>query len=245
VPRLETVPTRSEQVVDQLRRRIAAGEFPVGTLIPTEAELTLELGVSRNTVREAIKALTHAGMLGARAGYGTFVRETSDVAPTIARRIGDDHPEDVAEVRRLLEAEGARLAALRATPEQHDALRASLAARDAAADGPSYAEADAAFHRLLMDCSGNELLAELYRGMGGNEQGLARHRVPGSPRDLDSAAMRELDHSHTVIVDAVIARDPEAAERAARRTVDLAEDDARDRRTRDRAENSTEQKDPR
>ena len=68
MPRIEPVQTRSEQVADQLRDRIAAGEFPVGSLIPTEKDLAEETGVSRNSVREAVRALVHAGMLASRAG---------------------------------------------------------------------------------------------------------------------------------------------------------------------------------
>ena len=102
MPRINPQRTLSERVADQLRDRIAAGEFPVGTLIPTENDLAEEMGVSRNSVREALRALVHAGMLGARAGYGTFVTATSDLAPTLARHIDRDREQDVAEVRAIL-----------------------------------------------------------------------------------------------------------------------------------------------
>src|SRR6476619_2043778 len=95
----------SEQVADHLRRRIAGGECPVGALLPTELELTRELGVSRNSVREGVRSLVHAGLLGARAGYGTFVVTTSDLAPTLASRLEHDRAADIAEVRLLLERE--------------------------------------------------------------------------------------------------------------------------------------------
>src|SRR5690242_15823713 len=132
----------AEQVAAQLRRRIAAGEFPVGALLPTELELARELGVSRNSVREGLRSLVHAGLLGARAGYGTFVVATSDLAPALARRLEHDRAADVAEVRLLLEREGARLAAVRATAEQRAGLGAALLARAAASDGATYAAAD-------------------------------------------------------------------------------------------------------
>ena len=136
MPRLQQNVSLAEQVAGQLRRRIAGGEFPVGALLPTEHELAQELGVSRNSVREGVRSLVHAGLLGARAGYGTFVVATSDLAPTLARRLEHDRAADIAEVRLLLEREGARLAASRATPEQHRRLGEALDRRRAATSGP-------------------------------------------------------------------------------------------------------------
>ena len=206
--------TISEQVADQLRRRIADGEFPVGSLIPTEAELTNELGVSRNTVREALRSLVHVGLLGARAGYGTFVLATSEVAPTLARRLDHEQAADVAEVRLLLEREAARLAAIRRTPEQLERLRAAASTRIEQLGRPEYETADIEFHRILLEASGNALLAELYRGVGGNEQALLATRTTETvPSDIDDA--------HTAIVDAVAAGDPVAAETAAIHAVRL------------------------
>ncbi|WP_433042525.1 FadR/GntR family transcriptional regulator [Dactylosporangium sp. CS-033363] len=222
MPRLMPNVSLAEQVADQLRRRIADGEFPVGTLLPTEHELTRELGVSRNSVREGLRSLVHAGLLGARAGYGTFVVATSDLAPALARRLEHDRADDVAEVRLLLEREGARLAASRATPEQRGRLGEALAARAAATDGASYAAADIAFHRLLMEASGNALLAELYRGAGGNEQSLMRLNAPGVDLAAYAGELPEIDAAHAEIVAAVQARDPDAAAAAAERMAVLA-----------------------
>jgi DNA-binding FadR family transcriptional regulator len=228
-------PTLSDQVADQLRRRIAAGEFPVGALLPTEQQLTQQLGVSRNSVREALRSLIHAGLLRARAGYGTVVCATSEVAPVLARRIDLERAVDVAEVRLILEREGARLAADRATPTQRRQLREALAERSAADDGPSYGAADIAFHQLLLEASGNALLAELYRGVGGNEQALLPINTPSFDLAAESSRLRDIDIAHTEIVDAVAAGDPDGAAAAAQKTVDLAHDYARiNRRSRTR-----------
>jgi DNA-binding FadR family transcriptional regulator len=222
MPRLTHNVSLSEQVADQLRRRIAEGEFPVGAMLPTEAELTRELGISRNSVREGVRSLVHAGLLGARAGYGTFVVATSDLAPAMARRLEHGRAGDVAEVRLLLEREGARLAAIRATPRQRAELAEAFAARAAATDGPGYAAADIAFHRLLLDASGNALLAELYRGTGGNEQALAHLNSPDVDFPAVVGGLTEIDAAHAAIVDAVTAGDPDAAAAAAERTARLA-----------------------
>jgi DNA-binding FadR family transcriptional regulator len=78
----------SEQVVAQLEAQIAAGEWPVGSKIPAEPELVAALGVGRNTVREAVRALEHAGLLEPRRGDGTYVRATSDLGAALLGRGG-------------------------------------------------------------------------------------------------------------------------------------------------------------
>ena len=223
VTRIAPNVTLAEQIADQLRRRIADGEFPVGSLIPTETELAQELGVSRNSVREALRSLVHVGLLGARAGYGTFVLATNEVAPTLARRLDHERAADVAEVRLLLEREGARLAALRRTPEQIVRLEAALATRTEQIGRPGYEEADIEFHRVLLEASGNALLAELYRGVGGNEQALQALRGAA----VDGAGPTEIDEAHAAIARAVIAGDPAEAEAAAGDTVRLVNDAVR------------------
>lgn len=218
--RLEPNVPLSEQVASQLRRRLADGEFPVGTRLPTELELTAELGVSRNSVREALRSLVHAGLLRARAGDGTYVTATSDLAPAVARRIELDRAADVAEVRLLLEREGARLAASRATAEQREQLRQALAERAAAKDLPAYTTADIALHTLLLEASGNALLAEIYRGTGGVEQS---HRELDADKDFAVllTELADVDAAHLDVVEAVIAGDAAAAADAAERMVRL------------------------
>jgi len=218
--RLEPNVPLAEQVASQLRRRIAEGEFPVGTRLPTEMELVAELGVSRNSVREALRSLVHAGLLRARPGDGTYVTATSDLAPAVARRIELDRAADVAEVRLLLEREGARLAARRATAEQREQLRRALTDRSAAQDLSAYTAADLVLHSLLLEASGNALLAELYRGTGGVEQA---HRDLDPDKDFSvlAAELADVDASHADVVKAVVAGDADAAADAAERMVRL------------------------
>lgn len=225
--RISREPTLPEKVAQQLRSRIAGGEFAVGSLLPTESELSRELGVSRNSVREALRSLVHAGLLGARAGYGTFVRATSDLAPALARRVDLERDSDVAEVRLIIEREAARLAASRATAEQGQQLRVALEARLVCTDGPSYVAADVAFHRLLLEASGNALLAELYRGIGGNEQWLSRLNDPQVDFAGETGNLRDIDNAHAAIVEAVTVGDSDGAAAAVERTIELAEEYAR------------------
>ncbi|HEX8927924.1 MAG TPA: FCD domain-containing protein, partial [Actinomycetota bacterium] len=132
--------------------------------------------------------------------------------------------DDVAEVRLVLEREGARLAASRATPEQVQALTEALAARRAATDGPAYVAADIAFHRLLLESSGNQLLAELYRGTGGNEQDLLPLILADGGLAVVAPHLQIIDAAHDAIVEAVSAGDPDTAAAAAERMVRLVQD---------------------
>ncbi|HEY3482657.1 MAG TPA: winged helix-turn-helix domain-containing protein, partial [Streptomyces sp.] len=73
------VASLAAQLVDTLREQIASGEWPVGMRIPAENDLVKQLGVGRTTVREALGALVHLGLLEARRGDGTYVRASSEM----------------------------------------------------------------------------------------------------------------------------------------------------------------------
>ena len=223
MPKLESNVPLAAQVAEQLRQRIGSGEFPVGAKLPTEAQLAQDLGVSRNSLREGVRALVHAGMLRARAGDGTYVTATDALMPALRRRTTSERAVHVEEVRRLLEREGARLAALRATPEQRSALRAANTARIAATSGAEYMAADLAFHHLLLVASGNPLLCDLYRGTGGIEESL--HRVTPTDAAYAQFVRRRgpLDAAHDAVVAAVEAGDEQAAAQAALDSVLLSE----------------------
>lgn len=98
----------------------------MGERIPNESVLVDHLGVGRNTVREAVRALAHAGILDVRQGDGTYVRATSEVSGALRRLCGSELRE-ILQVRRALEVEGARLAALNHTADELGELRALLA----------------------------------------------------------------------------------------------------------------------
>ena len=67
-----------EQAVEQLRERIAQGDWQIGQSLPTEPELALQLGISRNTVREAMRVLAFSGLVEVRQGDGSYLRTAQD-----------------------------------------------------------------------------------------------------------------------------------------------------------------------
>src|SRR3954454_17828805 len=80
-----------EQVIDQLREQIGGGTWPIGAGTPTESELAALTGTSRNTVREAVQSLVHAGLLERRQGSGTYVLAASELAGAVSRRVATAH----------------------------------------------------------------------------------------------------------------------------------------------------------
>ncbi|GCE76331.1 FadR/GntR family transcriptional regulator [Cellulomonas biazotea] len=157
-----------DTAVDALRSRISAGEWPVGSRIPPEPALVDLLGVGRNTVREAVQSLVHAGLLERRQGSGTYVLSTSEMAVTMGRHIAEARQRDVVEVRRALEVEAARLAARRRTATDASAL---LDARDAravayrAGDIDAMVVTDLDLHRVIVRTAANPVLASLYENL--------------------------------------------------------------------------------
>ncbi|PRX98713.1 FadR/GntR family transcriptional regulator [Allonocardiopsis opalescens] len=198
-----------EQVIAQLREQIARGEWAVGDRIPTEPELAAQLGVGRNTVREAVRALAHAGLLEIRQGSGTFVRATSELEGALRRRVARARMREALEVRRALELEAARLAARRRTDDDlrrlDDAMRRRTEALSAGAI-PAFVDADVAVHRGVVAAAHNGLLSELYDHFG---SALRDSILSSIGERLDESD--RLDHQG--LVDAVRARDPEAAAR--------------------------------
>ncbi|NIK58586.1 FadR/GntR family transcriptional regulator [Kribbella shirazensis] len=154
-----------ESVGTQLREEITAGRWAVGARIPSETELVEELGVSRASVREAVRGLVQSGLLATRQGDGTYVtaRDATDVA--IRRRLVAADHSDVIEVRRGLDIVAAGLAASRRTRTDVKALNKALAARAAAGeagDEAAFVTNDVEFHLSVARASHNPVLIDLY-----------------------------------------------------------------------------------
>ncbi|MFG3507246.1 FadR/GntR family transcriptional regulator [Streptomyces sp. NPDC047821] len=196
-----------DAVVEQLRAQLTDGAWAVGDRIPTEHELAEQLGVGRNTVREAVRVLVHAGLLESRQGNGTFVRSTADPA-AVLRTVRAAGALDVLELRIALETEAARLAALRR--DTHDLLRLRAALATLREEGDRDADADLAFHRAVVEATHNAAFTEVYQFFSAQVHeslvaSLGDHEMPAI--DLDA---------HEALVVAVEAGDPEAAGAAAR-----------------------------
>jgi DNA-binding FadR family transcriptional regulator len=201
-------PPLVEEVIAKLRERIHSGEWALQQRIPAEPELMAALGVSRGTLREAVKALAHSGMLEVRRGDGSYVRARSEISGA-ARRVYRDHTQGhILEVRVGLDTQAARLAARHATAGDVFALRELLAARRVAwlaGDHTAWARADWDFHVLVAQASGNPLLHELYTSFGGVfHDALLLQQSRGGFNGL-------AEEGHGELADAIAARDEAAA----------------------------------
>lgn len=152
-----------DTAIESLRSAIQQGHWPVGERLPVEAELSEALGVSRNTVREAVRVLAHVGMLETRQGDGTYVRSTRDPGESL-RRVARSRLRDQLEVRIMLEAEAAGLAARRRTAEDLRRMTEALDERARAGnDLVSRVHHDERFHHALVEAAHNPPLLEIYR----------------------------------------------------------------------------------
>lgn len=195
---------------ESLRSEITSGRWSVGERIPNEAALAELLTVSRGTVREAVRALVSQGLLETRQGSGTYVRSTVDPSAALHRmkRAGlRDHWE----ARTALDVEAARLAALRHTPEDIVRMRRLLDARGTSADGgrEAFIRRDIAFHKSVVEASGNKAMIELYDFFTGAIAETIQATLVGDLPEPDGAA-------HEAIVDAVASGDPDRAAAAIR-----------------------------
>lgn len=200
-------------VSDNLLDRIVRGDFPPGSTLPGELEITAEHDVSRMTVREAMKTLEAQGVVRIERGRGTYVNElhnwTSLEAVLRAAEEGEDTASaaiQLIELRRMLETGAAELAAPRITGPQLDEMRLRLIAMREAHESNSverFVEADLAFHDVILHASGNVFVAVLFAPLS---QILSARRAETSKVvQIQANAIREHEH----ILEALASGDPE------------------------------------
>jgi GntR family transcriptional regulator, transcriptional repressor for pyruvate dehydrogenase complex len=207
----------AELAAGQLRDQVLSGQWAVGSKLPGEAELARRLGVGRSTIREAIRALAHAGLLETRQGSGTFVRSVTpnDGWEAVLRRAAIL---EVFEVRQALEVQAARLAAARRTPADIERVNSRLAERErirAVTRDAACINADLAFHQAVIAAAHNPLLAQMYASMSAVLRQALAGVVADQPLDeIGSAA------AHARLAVAIAAGDAAAAEQATRDHLD-------------------------
>jgi DNA-binding FadR family transcriptional regulator len=190
-------PVRRVGLIDQTAARfhdeIRSGRWPVGARIPTEPELVAAFGVGRNTVREALQSLVHAGLLSREQGRGTFVISDSELSGTLARQLGGGSRRDYLELRLALDSTAASLAAARRTEADVATLRELRAAREQSwddGDGDARAAADLALHRAVVAATHNPLYLQLYTSV---VDVFARHMRDDPGADDDPARQQHHD----------------------------------------------------
>jgi DNA-binding FadR family transcriptional regulator len=212
-------PARSQTdvVMHGIKTMITDGRLVAGSRLPIEKDLAAQLGISRGSLREGVRALCAMGVLETRQGDGTYV--TSLDASLLLAPMGfmvDLHTpaasEHVQSVRRVLETEAAGRAALLIEPEALEEARAALQAiepmiaGEAEVDYDALMVADVAFHRTIARASGNPALAALIEALASRTvRGRMSHALsrPGIPQAAHS--------EHRAVLAALEKRDPDRA----------------------------------
>jgi GntR family transcriptional regulator, transcriptional repressor for pyruvate dehydrogenase complex len=210
-------PSRSlaEVVADHVLDDIVSGRLSPAETLPPEAELASSHGVSRLTVREAVKRLVHIGVVEVRRGHGTFVCDVDRWSPLepqlLEARVRHEGPRRsvrlLLEARRAVERAAAELAARRCTPTDVAAMDRALDLMAAASEETTFARADLDFHDALFEAAGNPYLGALLQPL---QHLLQEHRLLTSSA---APARRHAIAAHRAILAAVKVRDVESAGR--------------------------------
>lgn len=160
----------TDEAIERIKEMIVSGELRPGGRLPKEADLAERLGLSRNSLREAVKALSLIKVLDVRQGDGTYVTSLRpEVLLDTVGFIVDFHRDDsvlyLLEVRRILEAEATGLAARKMPEEDIADLGKVLDAMESATNLDNLIEGDLEFHRRIAHGSGNPVLASLIESL--------------------------------------------------------------------------------
>ncbi|BCB91613.1 FadR/GntR family transcriptional regulator [Phytohabitans suffuscus] len=201
----------TDEAIEKIKGMIVSGELRPGDRLPREADLAERLGLSRNSLREAVKALSLIRVLDVRQGDGTYVTSLApglllDALSFVVDFHRDDTVLEFLEVRRILEPSATALAAQRMTDSEVEGLRVVLAELG---DDPSIdalVANDLEFHRRIASGSGNNVLCSLIDSLSGPT---TRARIwRGLTQEGAVAKTRE---QHAAILEAIAARQPELA----------------------------------
>lgn len=210
-----------DEVVRQLQRKIETESMQAGDRLPTEAQLTTQLQVSRNVLREAVQRLDTMGLVSVRRGQGMFVA-APELLVSCARLVRSAlaiSPRDLTqftEFRTAIELQVAASAALCATPEQVDQLEKLCDQIDCQEQSYEAAIAlDFAFHRKLIEITGNQLTLNIMTVL--HEFFLAA-MAQTTPKPRDHQVSRRL---HRAIVKAIRRGDSDEARSAMQQHMDI------------------------
>lgn len=214
----------SEQVAQQLVTQVQQGLLAPGAKLPTEAQLVLQLQVSRTVVREAVARLKSLGLVNSRQGSGVYVSHEVPIAPLQfdARHAGSRKAVlQMVELRRALESEVAALAAQRRSAAGLRRIQQAAKALDrAVASGGDGVDEDVRLHRSIADAASNPFLIDTLNYLAQFLRGATRVTRANEARRADFA--QQVRQEHAAIIQAIEAADVVRARSAATRHMDNA-----------------------
>lgn len=212
----ETIRKKSlaEEIAELIKRQIDEGKLKENEKLPVESELAKLFGVGRSSIREAVRILSSMGLLNVQQGRGTFVAkkvETPD--ETFRQRVERADIKELQEIRDILEAPIARIAARRRTDDDLIKIEQHLRARKEAALSGDVAlciEADINFHKAIANATHNKIMASLYHDM-------TAHLTSGYEYIYkDTSRLMETQPVHQQLLQHIESGDEEAAARDAK-----------------------------
>jgi GntR family transcriptional repressor for pyruvate dehydrogenase complex len=207
--------TVTDRALSRIMEMISEGELAPGQRLPVEKDLSTALGISRNSLREAIRALTVLGVLEARHGAGVYVTQLrpADLLESfgvVAEVSQGDTLIDLVRVRKILEPAAAATAAARIGEVDLARLRVLMTAMTTAQTAEEFVNHDQEFHRIITESAGNPVLSGILAGLSSRT---LRIRIWRGRREEGAISRTLAEHDH--IYQALAARDPEGARTAA------------------------------
>lgn len=201
----------TDEAISKVKDLIVARQLSPGQKLPREQDLATLLGLSRSSLREAVRALSLMGVLEVRQGDGTYVTSLQPrvllEALTFAMDVfQDDTVHELFEVRRLVEPAATALAAARITNSELAELQADLVRMEESTSVEELVERDVQFHQAIIGAAGNATLESITRGLAHQTT-----RVRIWRGMLDDGVIQRTHHEHRAIYDALRARDAELA----------------------------------
>jgi GntR family transcriptional repressor for pyruvate dehydrogenase complex len=213
---LHRQPSLAAQVTSQMLASIFSGSSTVGAELPSERDLSLQFGVSRTVIREALRGLQAKGVLEVQTGRAARVvavpaSQVSEIVQLYVHGAQSQDllaPDDITEVRTTLELRLSELAAVNATAADLELIAASVKAMRASSDPEDAARHDTEFHQLLAAATHNPLYVTLLESINA---AMGRYRISSlrRPGRIGVAAKQ-----HQGVLDAVLTHDPALARRA-------------------------------
>ena len=197
----------SKQVSDKLEDMIECGDYKIGERIPTEQELMNMFEVSRNTIREAVRSLTWAGVLEVKQGDGTYVRSKSRFTANMQQKYSETSLDDISEARNCLEVTIAHLAANRRTDEDLELIQKALINRNSQlSDIKENTRADMNFHMAIAEASHNVIILDLYRSISDYlEEHIAERQIEST------LSFEEIDDLHEQLYKSILNKNSKEA----------------------------------
>jgi GntR family transcriptional repressor for pyruvate dehydrogenase complex len=214
-----------EQVIEQIKEMITSGKLKRGDRLPPERELVEQLQVSRTSIREAIRALQIIGLIECKQGGGNFIKESFENSLfeplSIMFVLQNSRPEEILELRKIVEIETAALAAEKINDEELKQLESIIEQLKLSEDEEVSSRLDKEFHYKVAQASGNFLIVNVLKAISSLVDSFIKDARESILRQNENEVL--IEH-HENIYKALSARDKNKATEVMRKHLDFIDD---------------------